>query len=131
GGGAGGFRGVGVGAVGRGGAFARFPRGASLRPAIPLSFEVPVVVRNSPAARRAVREATRQAAQAAELAALPVHNPHAAGIDVGDGSHWACVGSTPDGSDTARELPAHTAGLRQLAAWLQAAGATSVAPEAP
>jgi len=89
-----------------------------------------MVVRNTPAARRALDEATRQARQAAELAALPVHNPHAAGIDVGDASHWACVGSTPDGSDTAREFPAHTAGLRQLVAWLKAAGATSVALEA-
>src|SRR5262249_7293807 len=89
-----------------------------------------MVVRNTPPARRASDEATRKPRQAAELAALPVHTPHAAGIDVGDASHWACVGSTPDGSDTAREFPAHTAGLRQLVAWLKAAGATSVALEA-
>src|SRR5436853_7485367 len=89
-----------------------------------------MVVRNTPAARRALDEATRQAGQAAELAALPVHDPHAAGIDVGDASHWACVGSTPDGSDRVREFPAHTAGLRQLAAWLKHCGATSVALEA-
>src|SRR5262249_61797351 len=34
------------------------------------------------------------------------------------------------GSDTAPEFPAPTAGLRQLGAWLKAAGATSVALEA-
>jgi transposase len=89
-----------------------------------------MLVRNTSAARRALDEATRQARQAAELAAMPVHNPHAAGIDVGDSSHWACVAATPDGSDTVREFPAHTAGLRQLVAWLKACGATSVALEA-
>ena len=89
-----------------------------------------MVVRNTPAARRALSEATREAAAAAELAGLPVRHRHACGIDVGDASHWACVGSTPDGSDTVRELPAHTAGLRQLVAWLKACGTTSVALEA-
>src|SRR5262249_21258610 len=59
-----------------------------------------------------------------------VHNPHAAGIDVGDQSHWACVAATPDGSDTVGAFPAHTAGLRPLVAWLKACGTTSVALEA-
>ena len=89
-----------------------------------------MVVANTPAARRALDEATRQARQAAELAALPVHHPHAAGIEVGDASHWACVACTPDGSDTVREFPAHTAGLRQLVAWLRHCGVTTVALEA-
>jgi transposase len=89
-----------------------------------------MLVHNTPAARRALNEAARQARQAAELAALPVTQPCAAGIDVGDHSHWVCVGSTPDGSDTVREFPAHTAGLRQLVAWLKACGTTSVALEA-
>lgn len=89
-----------------------------------------MLVRNTPAARRALDEATRQARQAAELAALPVHNPHAAGIDVGDATHWVCVAATPDGPDTAREFPAHTAGLRQLVAWLRHCGVTTVALEA-
>ena len=89
-----------------------------------------MVVRNTPAARRALKEATRQAAAAAELASLPVKNSHAAGIDVGDLSHWGCVGSTPDGSDTVREFPAHTPGLRQLVAWLKLCGVTTVALEA-
>jgi transposase len=89
-----------------------------------------VLVRNTHAARRALDEATRQARRAAELAAMPVHNPHAAGIDVGDRSHWACVAAAPDGSDAVREFPAHTAGLRQPVAWLKACGTTSVALEA-
>jgi transposase len=89
-----------------------------------------MVVRNTPAARRALHEATRQARQAAELAALPVQHPHAAGIDVGDQSHWVCVASTPDGSDRVREFPAHTAGLRDLVAWLRHCGVTTVALEA-
>src|SRR5947209_16743553 len=89
-----------------------------------------MLVRNTPAARRALDEATRQARQAAELAAMPVHNPHAAGIDVGDTSHWACVAATPDGSDTVREFPAHTAGLRQLVAWLKHCRVSTVALEA-
>src|SRR5262245_66254840 len=89
-----------------------------------------MVVRNTHPARRALSEATREAAAAAELAGLPVHHPHACGIDVGDTSHWACVGSTPDGSDTVREFPAHTAGLRQLVAWLKHCSVTTVALEA-
>ena len=69
-------------------------------------------------------------ASAAEVASLPVHHPHAAGIDVGDVSHWVCVDVTPDGSDTVREFPAHTPGLRDLVAWLRACGVTTVALEA-
>jgi transposase len=83
--------------------------------------------------RRAARYAEqvrRQAAECAKLASLPVKHEHAAGIDVGDASHWACVESTPDGSDTVREFPAHTAGLRQLIAWLQFCAVTTVALEA-
>jgi transposase len=72
----------------------------------------------------------QQAAACADLAALPVHHPHAAGIDVGDASHWVCVDSTPDGSDLVREFPAHTAGLRALVGWLRACGVTTVALEA-
>ncbi len=60
----------------------------------------------------------------------PVPHRHAAGIDVGDSTHWVCVGATPDGSDTAREFPAHTPGLRDLVAWLRQCGVTSVALEA-
>ena len=89
-----------------------------------------MVVRNRPAARRALDEATRQAKAAAEMAALPVTDPKACGIDVGDRSHWACVAATPDGSDTVREFPAHTAGLRDLVAWLRLCAVGGVALEA-
>ena len=65
----------------------------------------------------------------ADPAALPVQHPHAAGIDVGDTSHWVCVGATPD-ADPVREFPAHTPGLRDIAAWLRPCGVTTVAPEA-
>ena len=61
----------------------------------------------------------REAAACAELSTMPVQHRHAAGIDVGDASHWVCVDSTPDGSDTVREFPAHTPGLRELIAWLR------------
>jgi transposase len=83
--------------------------------------------------RRAARRAEqthRDAEECAQLASLPVQHAHAAGIDVGDASHWACVEATPDGSDTVREFPAHTPGLRQLVAWLRHCGVTTVALEA-
>ena len=62
-----------------------------------------------------------------DVTALPVHHPHAAGVDVGDRSHWVCVG--PAEADV-REFPAHTAGLRDLVAWLRHRGVTAVALEA-
>jgi transposase len=83
--------------------------------------------------RRAARHAEqtrRQAEACAQLASLPVQHAHAAGIDVGDASHWVCVESTPDGGETVREFPAHLPGLRQLVAWLRQCGATTVALEA-
>jgi transposase len=80
-------------------------------------------------ARLAERD-RRAAEECAKVAALPVRHSHAAGIDVGDATHWVCVDSTPDGSDTVREFPAHTPGLRQLVAWLRHCGVTTVALEA-
>jgi transposase len=83
--------------------------------------------------RRAARfaeQTRRQAEDCARVAALPVQHPHAAGIDVGDSTHWVCVEATPDGSDTVREFPAHTPGLRQLVAWLRQCGVTTIALEA-
>ncbi|MBA3580727.1 MAG: IS110 family transposase [Gemmatimonadaceae bacterium] len=72
----------------------------------------------------------QQAEAAAKLESMPVRNPHAAGIDVGDASHWVCVDSTPDGSNPIREFPAHTPGLRDLVDWLRRCGVTTVALEA-
>jgi transposase len=83
----------------------------------------------SRAARMAAQD-RRQAEERARIAALPVQHAHAAGIDAGDASHWVCVESTPDGSDTVREFPAHTAGLRQLVDWLRLCGVTTIALEA-
>src|SRR5262245_39861640 len=83
--------------------------------------------------RRAARLAERLRAEAeacAKLAAQPVRHGHAAGIDVGDASPWACVEATPDGSDRVREFPAHTPGLRQLVAWLRQCAVTTIALEA-
>jgi transposase len=99
-----------------------------------------VSVRKSPAGNRRGPKPPRPtrpragrpgpAAPAAELASLPVRHPHAAGIDVGDASHWVCVEAAPDGADTVREFPAHTPGLRALVAWLRHCGVTTVALEA-
>ena len=86
--------------------------------------------KTNPRTARAPDPVRQQAAACADLAALPVHHPHAAGIDVGDVTHWVCVDSTPDGSDPVHEFPAHTPGLRDLVAWLRHCGVTTVALEA-
>ena len=64
------------------------------------------------------------------LATDPVPGRRAAGIDVGDATHWVCVDAAPDGGDTVREFPAHTPGVRDLVAWVVACGVTTVALEA-
>ena len=80
--------------------------------------------------RRVPDDVRQDAEECARVASLPVQHAHAAGIDVGDSTHWVCVDTTPDGSDTVREFPAHTPGLRQLVAWLRACMVTTVALEA-
>ena len=86
---------------------------------------------HAPASPSRIADRDRRAAgECAELASLPVRHAHAAGIDVGDSSHWVCVESTPDGSDPVREFPAHTPGLRTLVGWLRQCGVTTVALEA-
>ena len=69
-------------------------------------------------------------AEEAKMTAMPIHHEHAAGIDVGDASHWVCVGNHPDGTPNVREFPAHTAGLRRLVDWLKQCAITTVAMEA-
>jgi transposase len=70
-----------------------------------------------------------EAEACAKLASLPIQQAHAAGIDVGDATHWVCVDA--DGGDAAvREFPAHTPGLRNLLAWLRHCAVTTVALEA-
>ena len=81
-------------------------------------------------ASRIADKVRAQAEECAKLASLPIPHTHAAGIDVGDSTHWVCVESTPDGSETVREFPAHTPGLRQLVDWLRQCGVTTVALEA-
>jgi transposase len=56
---------------------------------------------------------------------LPLLHRHAAGIDVGSFSHWVCVGADVE----PREFPAHTDGLKALAAWLHEQQITTVALE--
>jgi len=74
-------------------------------------------------------EALRQQ-EAAHVEALPVQHPHAAGIDVGSRSHWVCVGfATEAPSCLIQEFPAHTDGLKAIAAFLRAHGVTTVALE--
>ena len=75
------------------------------------------------------REALRQR-EAAQVEALPVHHPHAAGIDIGSRSHWVCVGFTTEApSCLIQEFPAHTDGLKALAAFLREHRVTTVALE--
>ena len=80
--------------------------------------------------KQSAAEVLRAEAEAcAQLVSLPIQQAHAAGIDVGDATHWVCVDA--DGGDAAvREFPAHTPGLRDLVAWLRQCGVTTVALEA-
>jgi transposase len=87
----------------------------------------PAPPKQPPTRPRHVPEPT---APAAPLADTPVAHTHAAGIDVGDVTHWVCVEATPDGSDPVRAFCAHTPGLRQLVDWLKQCGVTTVALEA-
>ena len=75
-------------------------------------------------------EAQKQLESQAKMAAMPVRNDRAAGIDVGDASHWVCVGFSDNGEGIVREFPAHTPGLRELIAWLREHNITTVAMEA-
>ncbi len=79
---------------------------------------------------RQISSAEAHLAEQYKLVAMPVKHPHAAGIDVGDSSHWVCVDHTPDKPDSVREFPAHTRGLQELSAWLKECQITTVALEA-
>ena len=77
--------------------------------------------------RRARAQAQAQArheAEAQRLEGLPVLQTHAAGIDIGSRSHWACAGP-----GLIQEFPAHTAGLHAVVAWLRQYHVTTVALE--
>ena len=59
-----------------------------------------------------------------------MQHPHAAGIDVGSRSHWVCVGFTTDAASCLiQEFPAHTDGLKAIAAFLREHQVTTVALE--
>jgi transposase len=78
---------------------------------------------------RARCEATRQK-EAAQVEALPVQHPHAAGIDIGSRSHWVCVGFASEANSCLiREFPAHTDGLKGIAAFLREHQVDSIAME--
>src|SRR5262249_28752429 len=81
-------------------------------------------------ARAKARNETRRKNEAAQVEAMPVLRPHACGIDVGSRSHWACVGFAA-AADTGlvREFPAHTPGLKDLAAFLREHQVQTVAME--
>ena len=68
--------------------------------------------------------------EAAEVEALPVQHPHAAGIDIGSRSHWVCVGFASEaGSCLIQEFPAPTAGLKAIAAFLREHQVNTIAME--
>ncbi len=78
---------------------------------------------------KAKSEALRER-EAAQVEALPVQHPHAAGIDIGSRSHWVCVGFTTEAASCLiQEFPAHTAGLKAIAAFLREHQVTSIALE--
>jgi transposase len=78
---------------------------------------------------KAQSDALRQQ-EAARVEALPVQHPHAAGIDIGSRSHWVCVGFTTDAASCLiREFPAHTDGLRAIAAFLREHQVNTIALE--
>ncbi len=59
---------------------------------------------------------------------LPLYNPHAAGIDIGEAEHWVAV--PPDRSpEPVRRFGTFTADLDVLADWLLDCGVTTVAME--
>jgi transposase len=59
---------------------------------------------------------------------LPLYNPHAAGIDIGEAEHWVAV--PPDrASEPVRRFGTFTADLDTLADWLLDCGITTVAME--
>jgi transposase len=65
----------------------------------------------------------------AKMAAMPVINRHAAGSDIGSRSHWVCIDADGDEATCVREFPTHTAGLKDILAWLLENGVTTLAME--
>jgi hypothetical protein len=81
-------------------------------------------------ARAQAKSETLRQEEDAQMEDLPVQHPHAAGIDIGSRSHWVCVGfSTEVDSRLIREFPAHTAGLKAIAAFLREHQVNTIAME--
>src|SRR5215472_5112176 len=56
---------------------------------------------------------------------LEVVNPHAAGIDVGNGAHYVAVGAERD-RESMRRFECFTADMHRLANWLQSCGVKTI-----
>src|SRR6516225_7607560 len=68
--------------------------------------------------------------EAAQVEALPLLHPHAAGIDIGSRSHWVCVGFAAEAhAGLIQEFPAHTDGLKAIAAFLHEHQVNTIAME--
>jgi hypothetical protein len=81
-------------------------------------------------ARAKAKSETIRQKEAAQVEALPVQHPHAAGIDIGSRSHWVCVGfAAAADSCLIQEFPAHTDGLKAIAAFLREHQVDTVAME--
>ncbi len=80
--------------------------------------------------RAKVKSEVLRQKEAAQVEALPVQHPRAAGIDIGSRSHWVCVGfASAADSCLIREFPAHTAGLKAIAAFLREHQVNTIAME--
>jgi hypothetical protein len=81
-------------------------------------------------ARAKAKSETLRQKGAAQVEALPVRHPHAAGIDIGSRSHWVCVGFGAEVDPRLiQEFPAHTAGLKGIVAFLREHQVNTVALE--
>jgi transposase len=81
-------------------------------------------------AKAQAKAAAQAEAEVRRVEGLAVVNEHAAGIDIGSRSHWVCVGFTTDAASCLiREFPAHTAGLKAIAAFLREHQVSTVAME--
>lgn len=81
-------------------------------------------------ARAHDRVEAKHQAECAKIQSFAICHPHAAGIDIGQGSHWVCVGYTEDDNpDLVREFPSHSEGLRHLIAYLREHQVNAVAME--
>ncbi len=81
-------------------------------------------------AKAHAKAAAQAAAEVRRVEGLAVVNEHAAGIDIGSRSHWACVGVSADqDAGVIREFLAYTEGLQEIVAYLRHYQVTTVAME--